>query len=214
MAVPAVPALAPTPATTISAEDIIIPRLYVGNPLSKAVKHKRASYGDLYLAAGPDDPEAQVVYEAGSDAPGVLVHVLHLLKRKSWAPKGEQPISWDFDDPEAHEDAWITYNYTLFLPEIDPDMPVKLLLTKSGRTTARRINTVLGRGAGPLWGSAFRLTSAEQKSTDHEWMTVEAAQVTAEPAHVAQAGELFTLIAPGLNQPERRSTTDRETPEI
>ena len=199
---PPVPALAPTPATTITAEDIVIPRLYVANQMSKAVKKKLASFGDIYIAQGADDPDAQVLWESGSSEPGVLIHVLHVLKRKSYTPGGSAPLQmWDFEDPTAHPDAWTTYNYTLFLPEVDPDMPVKLLLTKSGRSTAQRINTVLARNApNPLHASAFRLTSAERTKDDNEWAVFQASSVTPDPKHVAQAGELVALIAPTLQR--------------
>lgn len=197
---PAVPALAPTPATTLTAEDIVVPRLYVGNQMSKAVKRKLASFGDIYIAQGADDPDAQVLWEFGSSQPGVLIHVLGVLKRKSYTPGGSAPLQmWDFEDPTAHPDAWTTYNYTLFLPEVDPDMPAKLLLTKSGRGTAQRINTVLARNnPQPLYASAFRLTSAERTKDDNEWTIFQASQVTADAKHVSQAAELYELVAPGL----------------
>jgi hypothetical protein len=212
---PSVPALAPTPATTISAEDIVVPRLYVGNGLSKAVKRKRAGFGDVYLAAGPDDPEANVLWQFESQEPGVLAHVLHLLKRKSWSQPGGELFTWDFEDPNAHEDAWTTYNYTLFLPEVDPDMPAKLLLAKSGKGVAMRVNTVLARNNGPLWSSAFRITSTERQKDDKEWAVFEFTQTTADPKHVAQAASLYELIAPGLaNQAQRQSNPNRDEPGI
>lgn len=215
--VPEVPALVPTPATTIDAADIVIPRLYVGNQMSKAVKRKRASFGDIYIASGADDPDAQVLYEFGSSQAGVLAHVLHLRKGKSWTAGGSAPLQiWDFDDPNAHPDAWTTYTYTLFLPEVDPDMPVRMLLTKSGRGTAQRINTVLARNAaqGPYWLNAFRITSDERSKDDNEWAVFQVAQVQADPKHVTQAGELFALIAPGLEQQARRQSTPVDEPEI
>ena len=212
---PPVPALAPTPATTITAEDIVIPRLYVGNPLSKAVKKKLASYGDIYIAQGAEDPDAQVLYEFGSDGPGVLIHVLHVLKRKSWAPKGGELEMWDFEDPNAHPDSWTTYNYTLFLPEVDPDMPAKLLLTKSGRSTAQRINTVLARNAPqPLHASAFRLTSAERTKDDNEWAVFQASSTPADPKHVAQAAELAALVAPSLARESTNRPANTDEPGI
>lgn len=219
---PAVPALAPTPASQqITAEDIVVPRLYVGNYMSKLVKRKVVNYGDIYLAAGAEDPDAQVLWEAGSDKPGVLVHVLGMVKRRSYSPsKGAPPISWHFEDPTAHPDAWTTYNYTLFLPEVDPDMPAKLLLTKTSRGTAQRINTVLARSASaPLYSSAFRLTSAERSKDDNEWTIFEARQVPAEkvnPDHVGQAAVLYELVAPGLEREaaSRPAETSKDEPEI
>lgn len=212
---PAVPALAPTPATTISAEDIAVPRIYIGNYMSEAVKHQLVKFGDVFLALGSDDPEPQTLWSLDSKEPGVLFHVLHLRKAKSWSASPGAPLElYDFDDPSAPADAWVTYNYTLFLPEVDPDMPARLLLTKSGKTTAQKINTVLMRQAasGPSYGTAFRLTSVKRKNDKGEFAVAQVAVAQADPKHVQQAGELFALISAGLDQ--RGSTTTGEEPEI
>lgn len=198
----AVPALAPTPATTITAEDIAIPRLYIGNLTSGAVREQLAKFGDVYLALGADDTEPQVLWSLNSSDAGVLFHVLHLRKGKSWSPDGGRLELYDFDDPSAPAEAWTTYNYTLFLPEVDEDMPARLLLTKTGRATAQKINTVIARnaGAGPSWQNAFRLTSAKRKNDKGEFAVAQVALAEADPKHVQRAGELFSQIAPGLEQ--------------
>jgi hypothetical protein len=215
---PPVPALAPTPATTITAEDIVVPRLYVGNYMSDAVKHQLVRFGDVYLADSADDSEPRVLWSLGSSEPGVLAHVLHLRKGKSFSEQGSgsQLQVWDFDDPTADSRAWTTYQYTLILPEVDPDMPAKLLLTKSGKPTAQKINTVLGRSAaqGPSWINAFRLTSAKRQKDQNEWSVFQAATAQANPEHVRQAGELFALLAPGFEQQNRSSTSLVDEPGI
>lgn len=205
---PSVPALAPTPATTIGAEDVAIPRLYIGNFMSEAVKAQLVKFGDVFLALGPDDTDPQVLWSLDQKADaGVLFHVLHLRKAKSWSPSPGAPLQlYDFDDPQAPEDAWTTYNYVLFLPEVDPDMPARLLLTKSGKTTAQKINTVLLRNAssGPDWLNAFRLTSLKRRNDKGEFAVAQVAIAEANPKHQQRAGELFTQIRRGL---EQRSTT-------
>ena len=215
----AVPALAPTPATTITAEDIAIPKLYVGNYMSDAVKHQRAKFGDVYLAASSDDSDPQVLWSLGSSDAGVLAHVLHLRKGKSYAPKGsdERLLMWDFDDPDAHPEAWTTYQYTLILPEVDPDMPARMLLTKSSKGVAQKINTVLARNGGNLHDSAFRLTSAKRQSGQNEWAIFQAASVSQEEAtvHVAAAADLFEVLRPGFEQQaSRQRSASTDDPEI
>jgi len=213
---PEVPALAPTPATTITAADIVVPRLYVGNALSAAVKQSKltgVSYGDVYLAENADDPDPQVLWSLGSDEPGVLFHVLALRKGLSYSAGGDDDLqTWEFGSPDAHPDAWTTYQYHVILPEIDVDMPAKLLLTKSGKPTAQKINTVLARqsGVAPMYSCAFRLTSAERKKGRNEWAIFQASSVTADKKHVAAAEALYNQIAPGLAQAGRTSTGSDE----
>lgn len=216
---PSVPALAPTPATTITAEDIAVPRLYVANYMSEAFKRKRADFGDVFLADSPDDDSPTVLWSLGSDDAGILAHVLHLHKAKSWdmGVKGGPLTTWSFDDSDAPSEAWTTYTYTLFLPEIDPDMPARMLLTRSGTATARRINTVLARSAaqGPSYINAFRITSAQRKKDTNEWAIFQASAVPAEPEHVGQARGLYELLAPGFaQQGSRTSTATGDAPEI
>lgn len=208
-----VPALAPTPATTISAEDIAVPRLYIGNYMSEAVKTQLVKFGDVFLALGSDDTEPNVLWSLDSKEPGVLFHVLHLRKAKSWSASPGAPLDlYDFDDPNAPAEAWTTYNYTLLLPEVDPDMPARLLLTKSGKSTAQKINTVLMRSsaAGPAWSTAFRLSSQKRRNEKGEYAIAQVVVAQADPAHVKRAGELFEQIAPGLDQRSTATVTGEE----
>jgi hypothetical protein len=213
---PEVPALVPTPATTITAADIVVPRLYVGNALSGAVKQSKltgVSYGDIYLAENADDPEPQVLWSLGSDEPGVLFHVLHFKKGLSFSEAGDSDLlTWYFGDPNADPRAWTTYQYHVILPEVAPDMPAKLLLTKSGKPTAQKINTVLGRNAatGPMYQNAFRLTSATRSKGRNEWAIFQALSEPANKKHVEAAEALYTQIAPGLSASGRSSTGSDE----
>lgn len=215
---PPVPALAATPATTLTAADIVVPRLYVGNALSAAVKSKGTdvNYGDIYLAENADDPDPQVLWSLGSSAKGVLFHVLHLRKGLSFSAGGDDDLqTWEFGDPNAHPEAWTTYQYHVCLPEVDPDMPAKLLLTKSGKPTAQKINTVLGRRGGPETYplSAFRLTSAERSKGRNEWCIFQAASEDATKKNTEAAVALYHQIAPGLAQ-SGRSSHGSDEPQI
>lgn len=208
---PAVPSLAPTPATTLTADDVVAPRLYVANKMSTAVGEGLVRFGDLFVANGADDPEPIVGWKFGSTEPGVLAHVLHMWKGKSWdkGVKGGPLERYTYTDPNAPVEAWITYNYTLYLPEVDPDMPVKFLLTRSGRRTAERINTKLMRDAkaGPAWSTAFRLTADKKTTAEFTYAVAQAQVVPANPEHVQAAGELFSQIADGLAEQESRTYT-------
>lgn len=209
-----VPDLVATPAVSrasqITAADLAVPRLYVANSLSQARQSGLVNEGDIYLALSADDDEPEILYEAGSDASGVLVHVLDMFKGLSVRADGEV-TSYAFDDPNAPADADTTYNYTVFLPEVDNELPAKMLLSRSGSGTARKINTVLLRSARDLPETAFRLTSTKRQKDRHTWHVISAATVDADEKHVARARELAAALT-AASRPAPSRTFD--TPEI
>jgi hypothetical protein len=130
-----------------------------------------AKPGDVIIAAGPDDPDAEVVHSFKEGGTGLLFHVLRLDRGKSYAESGGQLQTWAYDDPEAHEKSWTTYTYTIALPEVDASVPYKLLLTRSNNGTAKRINLVLAKTVqhGNLYDTAFRLTTAPKQNDKGKW---------------------------------------------
>lgn len=191
-----VPALRHAPALEIDRDDVALPRLYVGSGTSRHVQNGDAGIGQLYSAAGADDPNPEVLYDPKQGGDGVLVHVLSMTKGKSLNVDG-QLETWAFNDPDAHPEAWTTYNYTLCLPEVDDQVPFKLTLTRSGAPTAKQINTVLARNAakGPAWASAFRLTSVKKQNDKGQWFVIKATIVEADDANVATAEGLASMVA-------------------
>lgn len=193
-----VPALVHQPSLQIEAEDVALPRLYIGQFSSVHVKDKstEAQAGDIFTATGPDDPNPQVLYKGGEDGDGVLLHILGLRKGKSISVDGELE-TWAFDDPDAPAEAWTTYNYFLFLPEVDKDVPYKWLLTRSGKPAAQQINTVLKRGEGrnPSWAFAFRVTTAYRSKGNNEWYVPRVHQVDTDEGNVDAAQRLAEMIA-------------------
>lgn len=188
-----VPALAPTPAIELTAEDIALPRIYLGQYMSKAVKDQLVKPGSIYAATGADDPDPHVL-STGADP--VRVHILALHKGKSYSDGGELQL-FDYNDPSAPPDAWTTYNYTCYLPEGEDGMPYKWLLTRTGRNTARQINTVIKKNeaAGPPWINAFDLTTQKRENAKGEYYVARVSVVAAEDDHVKAAEELAAMIA-------------------
>lgn len=189
----AVPDLVRTPALTITADDVALPRIYIGQFMSKAVQNQDVKAGQIFSASGQDDPDPQVLWSPGDDA-GVLFHVVGMRKGKSISDGGELQL-FDFDDPNAPPDAWVTYNYTLVLPEHETDVPYKFLLTRTGRPAALQINTVLKKNSisGPAWATAFRLTAAERENAKGKFYVARAAAVEAEDANVKLAEGLALM---------------------
>lgn len=190
----AVPALY-DPATTITSEDVILPKLKVGQYSSAVVQDELVPAGALFTVTDAEDPEPVVLAKAG-DKKGVVVHVL-ASPRKGWSysddeETGGELLRWAFDDPERHPKAWVTYTYPVLIPEGDVDVPYTLLLTRSNKPTALKINTVLKRnaGAGPVWTTAFRLTTQRRERGNNKWFVIQATPVEAKPEHVEAAERL------------------------
>lgn len=194
---PQVPDLVRTPALTITAEDVALPRIYLGQFMSKAVQRQEVKAGQIFAATGQDDPDPQVLWSPG-DSEGVLFHVLGLRKGKSLSDGGEL-VLFDFDDPAAPPEASVTYNYTVACPETDDGevVPYKLLLTRTGTPAARNINTVLKKtqNTGPCWERAFRLTAAERENAKGKFFVARAGEVEATPDNIKVAESLALLMS-------------------
>lgn len=215
VAVPAgqVPDLVRTPALTITHEDVAAPRIYIGQFMSAAVQQQLVKAGSIFAALAGDDPDPNILYVHGDKKnPGVLFYVLGLRKGKSISADGELKL-WDFDDPNAPAEAWVTYNYTVFAPDVDTDIPCKLLLTRTGRQTALKINTVLARNvvAGPAWVNAFRLTTAERENSKGKFYVAQVKQVEADAGDVKVAEGLALSVAAA---PQRDFASTGEQPAI
>lgn len=166
----AVPALY-DPASSIDAEDIEFPRLYIAQGTHGFVQAELVRRGSLVLATSGDDPDPRILTQPG-DVKGIDLSVLALRKSKSVSVDGEL-IRFNFDDPDVPPKAWTVYTYFIALPGIEDDVPVKWILTRSGKPAAQKINTVLARTAGsqPMFRSAFNLTTAERVDVQkgHRW---------------------------------------------
>lgn len=192
------PALANTPALDIGGTDIALPKVYVGQHMSTAVQEQLVAFGSIFTATGGDDPDPNQLWKIG-DKPetGPLFHVIALKKGKSITVDGEL-VTYAFDDPDAPEDAWVTYQYVICLPEVDPDLPYKWLMTKTSAPAAKGINLLLkqNEAAGnPTYTLAFRATTAQRENKKGKFSVVRTRQVEADPANVAKAEALAIMIA-------------------
>src|SRR5688500_154213 len=159
-----VPALVRTPAFDFGAEDIALPRLKIGQHMSNQVQEGSVAPGSLFTTLGQGDPDPVTLYELGDDK-GLTIHVLSMERGKSIAEGGEL-VLYDYNDPDAPPDAWVTYNYVVALPEHDSEIPHKWLLTRTGRPAAQQMNLILMRSAGvkPPYEIAFEVTTAQREN--------------------------------------------------
>lgn len=198
------------PALDIGVEDIVLPRIKIGQYSTKQVKNRGldVTAGDIFSASSED--EGDVLWEAkpGDDNKptakgGVLIHVLTLRKGKSWTdPETKELQTYSFDDPAAPADAWTTYNYLVAVPEVDDEVPFKWLFTKTGRPAAQQINTVLSKNAsrGPAWNSAFRLSTAFRGNPKGDYYVPRVHVEDAKPKNIEIAENLATI---ALRVPDR-----------
>lgn len=186
-----VPALANTPALDITAEDVALPRLKIGQFMSGLVQDGTVPAGELFTSLGAEDPDPNVLEQP------LLFHVLGMTRGKSVSEGGEL-ITYDYHDPDAPADAWVTYNYVVVLPEIDADFPVKWLLTRTGRPAAQQINIVLAKtsASGPPWAQAFQAETAERENKKGKYFVPRVRHVEADPKNVEIAEALSVMVSP------------------
>lgn len=194
------PALVTTPALEIDATDVALSKVYIAHFQSKLVQAEDSELkaGMIFAATGEDDPEPAILWDpkAKEPNPGVLFHVLGLRKGKSVTVDGELQ-TFAFNDPQAPEDAWVTYGYTIVLPEHDLTEPYRMLFTRTKGPAAKQINKVLKKneGRGPAWASAFRMTTAFRENAKGKWYVPMIQIVEANPEHVAAAETLAGMVA-------------------
>ncbi len=214
----AVPDLAPTPATEVTFEDIAPPTLYIAQRGGSAVDAGLAKFGDLFIAQGADDVEAQVVYEHESPNAGVLFYPLHMYKTWTFSD-GENLTSWPFGDgtppADAPEGVWRTYNFIIFVPDFDDEMPVNFRLnSKSQRPAANKINFVVSRAGDDWHNHAFRVTTKRASSGANKWTVPVVVEAPANPDQVEKAAALKRLILPGLNARAAKAAQAANQPQI
>lgn len=178
----------------ITAEDVALPRMKIGQFVSSFVQDKLVSPGAFFTSLGAEDPDPVEI--EGSDD-GVLFHVLDMHKGKSASVDGELTL-YDYNDPDAPEDAWTTYNYVVVLPEAEEDFPVKWLLSRTGRPAAQQINLVLTKTAaqGPPWNQAFRVKAVERSNPKGKFFVPQVRHVEAAEGNIEKCNELATMISP------------------
>ncbi len=194
-------------AETISAEDLAIPRMYVGQPTSSAVQDGLVPSGAMYVAADSNDPEPVIVYRLG-DETGVLVHPITL--RKGWAfsdENGDFRVA-DYVASDVPEDAQLSYTFVLLVPEYDVGLPVSCMFRATGTPTAKKVCLAIKQAEPePPWSVALRLTTAPRQNDRGRWHVPQAISAEADPKHVEQAAALAAML--GIATDARASSENR-----
>lgn len=182
-----------------SARDLALPKLYKGDHTTKAVKKGLVKAGSLFIATEPDDDDP-VVLSDGSDP--VKFYVLALRWGKSDDTKSEENPKGElrtfaYDDPAAPQTAWTTYTYAILVPQYDTEIPCTLLLTKSSRGGAQKINTVAQRlrDQAPLYTQAFAVTTGDRHNEQGDWYVYRVHHAEAKDDEVEAAAAIYGSFA-------------------
>jgi hypothetical protein len=186
----------------LEAEDVARPRMRIVSSQGdyQKMRPKMFGEGDLVIGIASDDPEADLVYESGSDSPGVLFHVLamnkHLTSDKDAQGKPQKFQRYDIGDPDAPPNAKTVYEYTLCLPEYDTFLPVMFAFSPGSARVAQGINSALLRHqqSGAPWELAFRLTTARKQRDSYVWDAPVVVAVEPEPKHLETANAMGALV--------------------
>lgn len=182
----------PPAALDIGHEDVALPKVKLGQFMNEHVKQQLVPPGCIFSSYSKEDPDPVVLWTPESKN-GVLFHVLALRKGYSISVNGELE-TWDYDDPDVPSDAWITYTFTIALPEFETDVPYSLLLTRTSKPAAVALCTTLARNVakGPQYQMAFRLTAVQRENpkANSTYFVARVAQVESTPEGIATASEL------------------------
>jgi hypothetical protein len=150
----------------------MIPSVYLMQGLSTMVQDGIAKPGDAVLALGTSD--AAPIFLVGTDPltgekrDSFTAYIIG--RRLSYARYMGGEMEWltkaEFDAARAigDRDAWTNFHYVIAIPDVDPVMPGRLLLTKTGGTrVAHQINTLIDRAtrAGSIDPIAVKFTVKE-----------------------------------------------------
>lgn len=185
-----VPALITTPAVELTADDIALPKVKLGQFMSDHVQEGRVPAGSIFTTLGPDDPDPIVLWEQdGKDL--VEFYVLAMRKGKSVSEGGEL-ILFQYDDPEAPSDAWVTYNYVIAIPKADDELPYTFLLTRTGKPAAQNLNMVIAKNAAtaPAHTLAFSLDCVQRENKKGKFFVPRVKHIEADEEQVKIAAAL------------------------
>jgi hypothetical protein len=136
-------------------------------------------------------------------------YVLDLKKGKSLSVDGNL-FTYAFDDPDAPEKCWTTYTYLIAAPAVSEQIPLRWLLTRTGRPTAQRINQVISLNAGqkPIYACGFNLTTKETKNDKGRFFVPVVTPIEPTDEGLKVAEQLYTLYAQAAQRAVSKPASD------
>lgn len=161
---PALPSMVVTPYEEVSASDVMLPKLYLQQPLSNFVQDGIAKPGDLVMATGTDD--AMPITLIDEDQDHVYAYVVARKKFAATTSGGGLTFHPDNKRDLNDPDSWEGWFFDLAVTEYEEMVPVRWMLWKTaGAPAARAINTLIerARASGDLDPIRIKIT-VKQKS--------------------------------------------------
>lgn len=126
----------------VSLDDIVLPKLYLQQPLSDLVGQGVTKPGDLVVANSADDAGAEIV----ADANGKSVTAYILTRKKAAATSDGQSMEFQSHKDPNDPNSWDVFFYDIAIPEFDDTLPICWMLWRTaGRKAYEQINTLMAR---------------------------------------------------------------------
>lgn len=158
------PSMVVTPYEEVSASDVLLPKLYLQQPLSNFVQDGIASPGDVVMATGTDDAMPLTLIDKDNE----YFYAYVVARKKFAATTAGGGLTFHPDnkrDPNDSE-SWEGWFFDLAITEHEELVPVRWMLWKTaGAPAARAINTLIerARASGDLDPVRIKVT-VKQKS--------------------------------------------------
>lgn len=142
----AMPSLYSNPTeSSVDYGDLVVPKVYLMQPLSKMVESGVAKSGDAVMALDADDSSPEFLIGGPDNRESVTAIVLDRHRKVvNTADNGWEYLPDDYVRGADERDVWVGYNFLVLFPDVDPDVPAKWLLIKTaGAPVFKKINTLL-----------------------------------------------------------------------
>lgn len=131
---------------SVDVSDIMLPNIYLLQPLSKAVTDDIGKPGDVILSLGSDDPMPEFLIN--SDKTEFTAYIVGRERFAATTADGSLRFHPDGKRDPSDPDSWDGWFFFLAVPEVDEVVPARLMLWKTaGMPAARAINTIMERTA-------------------------------------------------------------------
>jgi hypothetical protein len=181
--------------------DIQLPEIRVQQKTSDMVENGTTKFGDVVLSLGSDDVDP--VFLIGGPEKRESFKGYIIGRKKFAASTGQstgdgfhfhQTAERDEDDP----DSWVGYFFMIALPEFDRDIPARIMLWRSGRFAAKKINFFVAKALkeqGPAPHVSFGVERKENAKGSWYQLTVQLIQADeglADALEMAKFGKLLS----------------------
>lgn len=193
IAVSTAPAL-PAMYESVESSDRQLPSIYLLQGLSQAVQNEIGKPGQVIVGLGADDPSPEFLIE-DPKSDSFTAYILDRRRSYSRYQQGGQ-MEWltkeEYDEARRAQDreVWVNWHYTVSIPEVDPNVPMRLMLSKTaGLKASKNLNFIVDKALamGHMPVAKFSVTEATSRNTGAKYhmLMVTATDADQESADIA-----------------------------